>query len=289
MLWRMTGGDAERRELLDDVERMVAGDADALFNVANTLGVSADLAREIMYRLAGDAGVDEAWLNLGLLLSEGGRGGEALDCYRTAYDKGDHAAAIMLGQGYEDLGRLTEAKDWYEKVKRHPFAPLRLSRVVRALGDEEEADRILLESARDAQEAAVEVVLRGLVSATEAQVLLEEHWSRGELEVAVPLANIYEGLGRIAEATSVLRAGLASGDRHVRHNLGCLLWEHGDRGEALFWWRRAAEAGDEKAARALSEVESERRWRHAAIVGSLSVGVVLTRLVAGRLRSPRIG
>jgi len=158
-----------------------------------------------------------------------------------------------------------------------------------ALGGEEEADRIFPESAHDAQEAAAEVVLRGLVSATEAQVLMGEHWSRGELEVVVPLASVYEGLGRIAEATSVLRAGLASGNRHVRHNLGCFLWEHGDRGEVLFWWRRAAEDGDEKASRALFEVESARRWRHAAIVRSLFAGAVLTRLVAGRLRSTRIG
>jgi tetratricopeptide (TPR) repeat protein len=66
--------------------------------------------------IAGDPGLADAHLNLGRLLHEQGKTGEAEECYRQALAArpGDATAAFNLGVALQDRGRLDEAAEAYE-------------------------------------------------------------------------------------------------------------------------------------------------------------------------------
>jgi len=66
--------------------------------------------------IASEPGLADAHLNLGRLLHEQGKMGEAEQCYRQALAArpGDATAAFNLGVALQDLGRLAEAAEAYE-------------------------------------------------------------------------------------------------------------------------------------------------------------------------------
>ncbi len=66
--------------------------------------------------IASEPGLADAHLNLGRLLHEQGKTGEAERCYREALAArpGDATAAFNLGVALQDLGRLREAAEAYE-------------------------------------------------------------------------------------------------------------------------------------------------------------------------------
>ena len=270
----------------DDVQRAFGGDPDALFNLANDLGrAPVSEVREVLYRVAIERGVLGAWLNLGHMLDEDGRQSEAVDCHLQAHEEGDPMAAFALGQAFANLGDLENARAWFERSVAHPATPLRLAVVLEGLGLGEQA-AVVLESAVQANaEAAVGWVLRGRVTGAEAVALLESHLDRGEIDVAVPLAILYEGEGegRVEEAVALLRRGVDAGEPHAWHNLALLLWEAGERDEALQLWEGASAAGDEMARAALASVRRDARRRRAVVSALVLVGGVLV----GRARSRR--
>lgn len=259
----------------DDVQRALGGDPDALFNLANDLGrAPASEVREVLYRVAIERGVLGAWLNLGLMLDDDGRQAEAVDCYLCAHDEGDPMAALALGQAFADLGDLVNARTWFERAADHPATPLRLAVVLEGLGLDEQAAAVLESAAPTNAEAAVGRVLRGEVTGAEAVELLESHLDRGEIDVAVPLASLYEDEGRLGEAVALLRRSVDAGEPHAWHNLALLLWETGERDEALRCWERASADGDEMARAALSRHRRVLWSRRATGAGLAAVAVV---------------
>lgn len=260
----------------DDVRRALAGDPEALFNLANDLGrATVSEVREVLYRVAIERGVLGARLNLANMLDADGRTAEAIDCYSRAYDEGDPMAAFALGQAFADLDDLENARTWFERAADHPATPLRLAVVLEGLGLGDQAAVVLERAAPTNAEAAVGWVHRGRVTGADAIELLELHLDRGEIDVAVPLASLYEDEGRIGEAVTLLRRSAAAGEPHAWHNLALLLWETGERDEAIRCWDRASTDGDEMARAALAGVRRGVRLRRVAVSAFVLAGGAL--------------
>lgn len=249
---KMTVGPEAPDDIKDDVRRALGGDPDALFNLANDLGrAPVSEVREVLFRAAIEQGVLGAWLNLGHMLDEDGRQAEAVDCYLRAHEKGDPMAAFALGQAFADLGDLENARAWFERSVAHPATPLRLAVVLEGLGLGEQAAVVLESAVQTNAEAAVGWVLRGRVNG--------------------------------AAAVALLRRRVDAGEPHAWHNLALLLWETGERDEALQLWEGASAAGDEMARAALASVRRDARRRRALVSALVLVGGVLV----GRARSRR--
>lgn len=119
----------------------------------------------------------------------------------------------------------------------------------------------MLRAAKDTNpEVAVELVTTGNLETDEAIALLEHHAEGGDVDVLIPLANLYGELNRKAEEIAVLRQAVASGEPHAVHNLGLVLWHAGYRKEGRTFLKAAARNGDQLASRALHRI---RRKRHA--------------------------
>jgi Flp pilus assembly protein TadD len=56
-------------------------------------------------------------VNLGVLLREAGRVGEAEGWYRKAAHQGDTNAMVNLGSLLADAGRVEEAEDWRRRAR----------------------------------------------------------------------------------------------------------------------------------------------------------------------------
>jgi hypothetical protein len=107
-------------------------------------------------------------------------------------------------------------------------------------------------------------VEQGKLSDAEAIELLEGHLRKGSIDVLIPLADLYEKVGRWADAEGALRWSLESGEPNALHNLALFLWEDGRQQEGLDLWTRAADAGDAMATSALQRRDVARYQRREA-------------------------
>lgn len=177
----------------------------------------------------------------------------AVEMYGEAYDRGDVRGACAVGQALEQLGDLAGAREWYGRALSVPETPSRLARVLRALGEDDEAWQVLRDGRDVSWEAAVDYALDRRVPDGEAVALLESHLRRGNVDVEVTLAGFYEDAGREVEAERPLRDAAGRGDTHAMTNLGVFVDERGHRAEAIGLWKASAEQGDELAARLLRD------------------------------------
>jgi len=224
----VNSAETEPVDFRSSVELILSGDPDGLFNAANDLTrVSKSEAVEVLYRLAIEQGVKEAYLNYGLFLRDINRPKDALVQFEKAHAVGDPKAAYLLGETNWEMERHAEAIKWLRLAGSDTYVPLRLARSYRALGDEESAVKVLREGSETRAEAAVEYV----------------HSKAGNPEKEIEL----------------LRRSVAEGEPNALHNLGLALWESGQTREGKALLKKAAQQGDKLSPKVLHNLRGKQR------------------------------
>ncbi|MHA7305693.1 tetratricopeptide repeat protein [Arthrobacter sp. TMN-49] len=245
------------------MEMILSGDPDGLFNAANDLQqISTSEAAEVLYRLAIERGVKEAYLNYGALLRDANRPKEALVQFEKAHAAGDPMAAFALGEMNWEMARPAETIKWLQLAGSSPFVPLRLARSYRALGDEVSAVKVLREGSETSAEAAVEYIqTTNELDMNDAISLLEKHLQNGEVDVLIVLADLYSKVGNPAKEIELLRRSVAAGEPNALHNLGLALWQAGNTREGKMLLKKAAQQGDKLSPKVLHNVRGDRRHK----------------------------
>jgi tetratricopeptide (TPR) repeat protein len=255
----------ESIDFRSSVELILENDPSGLFNTANDLrSITKNDAIEILYRMAIERGVKEAYLNFGYFLTGCNRTKEAIDQFMLAHENGDPMAAVALGQAYLDTGNSSSAANWLRKAGQNPYAPLRLAQAYRALGDELSAVATLLNGRSYSSEAAIELVTTtDKLDLTTSIQLLEDHLEKGESDVLIPLANLYSLLGRKDKEIELLRRSVDAGEPNALHNLGVALSEAGHDREGHEILRKSARMGDAMSAGTLRRLQRKVHRRRA--------------------------
>jgi len=243
------------------VELILSNDPDGLFNAANDLTqISKSAAIEVLYLLAIEHGVKDAYVNYGWFLRDINRPTEALAQFRKALEVGDPKAAYYLGETSLEMGKHLEAIKWLRLAGSNPSVPLRLARAYRALGDEDSAVKVLREGSETSAEAAVELIhttneldLEGAIS------LLEKHLQNGKVDVLIVLADLYSKAGNPEKEIELLRRSVAEGEPNALHNLGLALWQSGHTREGKALLKKAAQQGDRLSPKVLHNLRGKQR------------------------------
>jgi tetratricopeptide (TPR) repeat protein len=185
-----------------------------------------------------------AWLNLGNVLCELGLAGPAVEAFKRGGIAGDPTAARAAAEFLEDDGRLAEAERFYRLAMPDDLAPAQLARVLRVRGRAREAEEIVEAARFRSDEAAFWYIEWKGIAPDEAIELLEFHVDRGSVDSLIPLANLYERVGRADDAIGALERSFETGERVAPHNLGLVLRRAGRRGY-LKWILLGASEGDE--------------------------------------------
>ena len=243
------------------VELILSGDPDGLFNAANDLRqISTAEAVEVLYRLAIEQGVKEAYLNYGALLRDINRPKEALVQFEKAHEVGDPKAAFALGELNWATERYADAIKWLRLAGSNPLVPLRLARSYRALGDEVSAVKVLREGSETSAEAAVEYIHTSNELDLESAInLLEKHLQNGEVDVLIVLADLYSKAGNPEKEIELLRRSVAEGEPNALHNLGLALWQSGHTREGKALLKKAAQQGDKLSSKVLHNLRGKQR------------------------------
>lgn len=246
------------------IDQILENDADGLFNAANDLQeITKNDAIEVLYTMAIEREVTEAYLNFGMFLTANNRTKEAMVQFILAHENGDPMAAVALGQAYLDAGNPSAAVNWLRKAGENPYAPLRLAQAYRALGNESSAVEVLLNGSSYSSEAATELITttNELDLPTSIQ-LLEHHLDNGEVDVLIPLANLYSLLGQKDKEIELLRRSVEEGESNAMHNLGVALSESGNDREGHKVLLAAARSGDKISAGTLRRLQRKVHRRH---------------------------
>ncbi|NTW39412.1 MAG: tetratricopeptide repeat protein [Cellulomonadaceae bacterium] len=243
-------------DLVDSLAQLMGGDPEGAFNAAvDSDSMSSLQIRIVLLRFAAQNGVADSWLNLGLLLSDSGDEPGAEEAWRRSVALGDRGGAFMLAQLLEGRGEHDEALSMFLSARPLDGSSLRAARIHEARGEVDTALRLLAESRWTEAESAVECVLRAEEGHEGEYIeLLEHHLDRGAEAVLIPLAGLYEAVGRTTDAEGALRRSLAEGEPNARLNLGMLLYEQGEVAEGLRLAEEAFADGDVKAGRWLERV-----------------------------------
>ncbi|MFJ5694140.1 tetratricopeptide repeat protein [Arthrobacter sp. NPDC093125] len=257
----MNSAETEGVDFRSSVELILAGDPDGLFNAANDLRlISQSEAIEVLYRLAIEQGVNEAYLNYGVFLRDINRPKEALVQFEKAHAVGDPKAAFALGETNWEMERHAEAIKWLRLAGSNAAIPLRLARSYRALGDEESAVKVLREGSETSAEAAVEYIdTTDDLDPESAINLLEKHLQNGEVDVLIPLADLYSKAGNPDKEIELLRRSVAEGEPNALHNLGLALWQSGQTREGRALLKKAAQQGDKLSPKVLHNLRGKQR------------------------------
>lgn len=225
----------------------------ALVAVADDLcALGSPAAAVPFYEAALAHDVPGALYRLGLAHHDAGDAGEAFRCFELAGLAGDAHAAFMAGYVAHERSDLHAARRWYEQAWDVDGAPVRLARVLRALGDDGEAARVLAAVSGESWEAAVDHALSGALEPSAATALLESWAEAGEVRVASALADLYVRAGRALDAQDLLEQAVLADDAASRTSLGVLRLRAGRVADAMTLWRDAAAQGDAYAAELLS-------------------------------------
>lgn len=257
----MNSAETEPVDFRSSVELILSGDPDGLFNAANDLRqVSTSEAVEVLYRMAIEQGVKEAYLNYGVFLRDIDRPKEALVQFEKAHAAGDPKAAFALGETNWEMERHAEAIKWLRLAGSNPAVPLRLARSYRALGDEESAVKVLREGTKTSAEAAVEYIHTTNELDLESAInLLEKHLQNGEVDVLIVLADLYSKTGNPEKEIELLRRSVAEGEPNALHNLGLALWQSGHTREGKALLKKAAQQGDKLSPKVLHNLRGRQR------------------------------
>lgn len=238
------------------LEWVLDGDAIGLFNLANELNCgNATDVREAMYRIAVQKGVPEAAFNLGLMLQSQGREDDAISAVEAAHEMGDPQAALWLADCYERRGEIDKALHSARSSTDVEQAPQLLIWILERLGQHSEVADVARRFRLDNASAAVTWALTSSEPVEEKIKVLERHLEAGAIDVLIPLANLYQSVGRIDEALSALRESLNAGEPNARYNLGLVLRANGKSDEGRRQIRMAALDGDENAIAWLADLD----------------------------------
>lgn len=257
----MNSAESEPVDFRSSVELIMSGDPDGLFNAANDLlEISKPEAVEVLYHLAIEGGVKEAYLNYGTLLRDINRPQEALVQFEKAHAAGDPKAAFALGELNWDMERHAEAIKWLRLAGSNPFVPLRLARSYRALGDEDSAVKVLREGSQTSAEAAVEFIhTTSELDLDSAIRLLQKHLDNGAVDVLIVLADLYSKAGNQEKEIELLRRSVAEVEPNALHNLGLALWKSGRTREGKALLKKAAQQGDKLSPKVLHDLRRKQR------------------------------
>jgi tetratricopeptide (TPR) repeat protein len=257
----MNTANPEPVDFRSSVEMILSNDPDGLFNAANDLTqISKSAAIEVLYLMAIENGVKEAYLNYGWFLRDINRTNDALAQFHKAMEVGDPQAAYHLGETYLEIGRHLDAIKWLRLAGDNLFVPLRLARAYRGVGDELSAVEVLREGQETSPEAAVELIhttddldLQAAIS------LLEKHLENGAVEVLIVLADLYLQAGDPEKEIELLRRSVAEGEPNALHNLGIALWNSGQTREGRALLKKAAQQGDKLSPKVLHKLRGKQR------------------------------
>ncbi|MFP3463537.1 tetratricopeptide repeat protein [Arthrobacter globiformis] len=257
----MSTPNPEPVDFRSSVELILSDDPDGLFNAANDLTqISKSEAIEVLYLLAIEHGVTEAYLNYGWFLRDINRPKEALAQFHKALELGDPQAAYYLGETSLEMGKNLEAIKWLRLAGGNPFLPLRLAKAYRAVGDELSAVEVLREGCETSPEAAVELIHTTNDLDLDAAInLLEKHLENGEVGVLIVLADLYSKTGNTQKEIELLRRSVAEGEPNALHNLGFALWNSGQVREGRALLKKAAQQGDKLSPKVLRKIRGKQR------------------------------
>lgn len=260
--------------VISDVRKQLAKLPDdcatAIFNCGNDLH-SLKTPPEVVeqfYLRAISAGEIWAYHNLGNLKYEMGQGTEALAWWVKAWEHGDPGGAFMAGQTLEEAGQLDRAlkafrfagKKKHKGYHKNPYGRGRALfgavRILRNQGKNDEAIALLNQIAEFSWEAATDLA-RFELDVDEGIELLERYLAKGDHNVCITLAILYERAGQPAKAKQLLKQEAKRKDVWATTNLGVMYEEEGRLKKARKLYKWAAKRGDELAESRLFNIEQE--------------------------------
>jgi tetratricopeptide (TPR) repeat protein len=227
------------------------GDANGFFNAANAASeLGETTSAEMLYRVAIDFGISDAYLNLGEMLREHGESADALKYLVLAVEAGDSAAPAAVGLWYLGHDDYATAREWLMRSEGWAGAAVYLSRAVRILEGDGAADAVLLGASTGDLDVSVElaVSLADQCKWDDAAKVLEPLAGRDVPETLIIAARIAEHEGDLDEAERLLRDGVSQGIAGAHNNLGLLLEGRGDLAGARKQFKAGRRSGDAIAA-----------------------------------------
>ncbi|UKY50676.1 hypothetical protein KI385_18870 [Streptomyces inhibens] len=210
----------------------------------------------------------------------------AHEAFRLAAEAGDRHALQNLGILAESLGEWEDAERWFRRAAEAglPRSAGRLGRMLAERGEGKAAEPFL-EIAAEAGDAEAATLLAKLLR-DRAQHWLTVGRTCGSAEASHLLGDLLLGSGDVDGAFVCYLDAVRVGYPQVAASFATVLLLYNDREEAEVWFRRAADAGDDRAVEALgqhfsegrSAVEAERELRANAEEGAMdatSLGVYL--------------
>ncbi|MFE4017749.1 tetratricopeptide repeat protein [Streptomyces sp. NPDC059101] len=204
--------------------------------------------------------------------------------FQRAADAGDTYALHNLGVLAESLGEDEEAERWFRRAAeaREPRSAGRLGRMLAERGEGREAE-LFLETAAEAGDGEAATLLGKLLRER------ARHWlavgeQGGSPEAAHLLGDLLFGSGDEDGAFASYMKAIDAGHAQVAASYAALLlwWRQGE--EAELWIRRAVDAGDKGAAKALESFASPNKYANYSLEAELSESATLgTKLAAANL------
>ncbi|WP_051823453.1 tetratricopeptide repeat protein [Streptomyces sp. NRRL S-1448] len=175
----------------------------------------------------------------------------AREAFRRAAEAGDSAALHHLGLVAESLGERAEAEEWFRRAANagRPESAGRLGRILADRGEGKAAEPYL-ELAAESGDAEAATLL-GKLLRERAERWLRAGWKGGNPEAAHLLGDLLLGAGDEDGAVSCYLDAIRTGYAQVAASFATVNYLWGSREVARVWYRRAADAGDRRAAEAL--------------------------------------
>jgi TPR repeat protein len=207
---------------------------------------------ESAIRKAAEAGDGVAMANLGILLREQGKDGEAEQWFREAVEAGNADAMLLLGSFFTEHGNIPEAERWLRKAVaiENVEAMIFLGAVLTERGDSAEAEQWLRKAA-DAHNTDAMVFLGNHLKkkgeAAGAEQLFRVAAEAGNADAMLNLGVLLAEQNKEAEVEQLYRGAATGGNLRAMANLAMLLHQQGKSAEGELWLRRAAEGGNARA------------------------------------------
>ncbi|MGH3627743.1 MAG: tetratricopeptide repeat protein [Sciscionella sp.] len=225
-------------------------DADILYSVGNAAVQVERLAQaEGAWSAAATHGHVKAMTNLGMLLTNLGRGAEALPVLRRAAEAGQSRAMNSLGLLLMQDGQYDQAERWFRRSATLGETPALFNLGIlsdkRGLRDRAEGFyRRAVEAGEDLAALNLGILLYAAGRIDEAELFYRHAAGVGDVVAMYNLGVVLQEKGRVAEAEGFYRPAADRGDAGAMCNLGALLWHQRKFAESEAFSQHAAELGN---------------------------------------------
>ncbi|WP_051301477.1 tetratricopeptide repeat protein [Actinomadura rifamycini] len=192
---------------------------------------------------------------------DGGRGEEARELFRRAYDAGHPGGAHQLGWGALAREEDDRALEWFRRAAEMGYAAsaFEVGWAMDQKGDLAEAERWYRQAAEGGHVGGMlnlGSILEKKDGTAEAMDLYRRAWERGEDKAAFNLGRLFDdgGKGDLDAAATWYGRAAERGNAVAAFNLGFVREDQGDLDGREAAWRRAADLGHPKAAYAVGTV-----------------------------------